>query len=73
MMWIGLRGNVLGDKVRHFVTWLRFAGIGFVLTDEAGFAGFALVSRRFGRAIGNRFRLDGGKLSVPVCGVPWFV
>jgi hypothetical protein len=30
-MWISLMAKVLGAQVCHFVTWLRFAGIGFVL------------------------------------------
>jgi hypothetical protein len=29
-IWSGLRDNVLGTKVCHFVTWLRFAKNGFV-------------------------------------------
>jgi hypothetical protein len=30
-LWIGLRDKRLRDQVGQIVTWLRFAGIGFVL------------------------------------------
>jgi len=30
-LWIGLRDKRLKDQVGQIVTWLRFAGIGFVL------------------------------------------
>jgi len=62
-LWIGLRDKWLRDRVRQFVTWLRSAGIGFVL-GVLGALGWGLdaetaQSEARWRGDGQPFMVDG--------------
>jgi len=70
-MWIGLGDNVLEARVGHFVTWLRFAGNGFVCQKMALFDSTQAPSRRPSSAEKTRPRL-GATLAPRLAGMASF-